>query len=185
MYLYIKSYNDFTLDLSWNRIIIRFHERCCHLTVIIPLQEDSNESSIDTSITEESNNHTHTTTDDSFLRSVADKCSVDPGNFDFKLGWEHIRLLLDSSHRFKDMIDAPSNSTIKESILHIKNGGYRRIVYYKEKEQIHNGNDSQGTSESYSENGRISCAVFKSIAYSIYHIHILIIYQTNYIDLIS
>ena len=63
------------------------------------------------------------------------------------------------------MIDAPSNSTIKESILHIKNGGYRRIVYYKEKEQIHNTNDSQGTSESYSENGRISCAVCKSIAY--------------------
>ena len=169
MYLYIKSYNDFTLEniapILHLTDIIRFHERCCHLSVIIPLQEDSNESSIDPSITEESNNHTHTTTDDSFLRSVADKCSVDPGNFHFKLGWEHIRLLLDSSHRFKDMIDAPSNSTIKESILHIKNGGYRRIVYYKEKEQIHNGNDSQGTSESYSENGRISCAVCKSIAY--------------------
>ena len=149
--------------------IIRFHERCCHLGVIIPLQEDNNESSTDPSITEDSNNHTHTTMDDSSLRSLADKCSVDPGNFQFKLGWEHIRLLLDSSHRFKDMIDAPSNSTIKESVLHIKNGGYRRIVYYKEKEHIHNTNDSQGTSESYSENGRISSTVLQCITYSIYH----------------
>ena len=138
-----------------------------HLSVIIHLQEDNNESSTDPSITEDSNTHTHTTTDDSVLRSVADKCSVDPRNFDFKLGWEHIRLLLDSSHRFKDIIEAPLNSTIKESVLHIKNGGYRRIVYYKEKDHIH---DSQGTSESYSENGRISCKVLKSIAYSIYHL---------------
>ena len=84
------------------------------------------------------------------------------------------------------MIDAPSNSTIKESILHIKNGGYRRIVYYKEKEQIHNSNNSQGTSESYSENGRISCAVCKSIAYHLKSnraediTYILITYQTNF-----
>ena len=145
--------------------IIRFHERCCHLSVIIHLQEDNNESSTDPSITDDSNNYTNTTTDDGFLRSVADKCSVDPGNFQIKLGWEHLRMLLDSTHRFKDIVDAPSNSTIKESVLHIKNGGYRRIVYYKEKEQIHNSNDSQGTSESYSENGRIDCTVFKSIAY--------------------
>ena len=144
--------------------LIRFHERWCHLSVIIHLQEDNNESSTDPSITEDSNTHTHTTTDDSVLRSVADKCSVDPRNFDFKLGWEHIRLLLDSSHRFKDIIEAPLNSTIKESVLHIKNGGYRRIVYYKEKDHIHNTHDSQGTSESYSENGRISCKVLKSIA---------------------
>ena len=147
-----------------------------HLSVIIHLQEDNNESSTDPSITEDSNTHTHTTTDDSVLRSVADKCSVDPRNFDFKLGWEHIRLLLDSSHRFKDIIEAPLNSTIKESVLHIKNGGYRRIVYYKEKDHIH---DSQGTSESYSENGRISCKVLKSIAYSIYHLISYINYISN------